>query len=171
MPCRWGSPWNCEALDAFSSATALRGRAGIPGPGRPSRFRPKRSPPLRRGKPSKSACNPAPPRRGAPGESHARGGGDALTGRALQPGWLVHTGQPPWWGAPVPPAVPGTRRRREARERSAVMAQSTALRDAAVDLQVVREFLERYFTIENEIKVLQQDKSASVRNSKAGALT
>jgi hypothetical protein len=35
------------------------------------------------------------------------------------------------------------------------MAQSTALRDAAVDLQVVREFLERYFTIENEIKVLQ----------------
>ena len=28
------------------------------------------------------------------------------------------------------------------------------------DLQVVREFLERYFTIENEIKVLQQDKSA-----------
>ena len=40
------------------------------------------------------------------------------------------------------------------------MAQSTALRDAAVDLQVVREFLERYFTIENDIKVLQQDKSA-----------
>ena len=40
------------------------------------------------------------------------------------------------------------------------MAQSTALRDAAVDLQVVRAFLERYFTIENEIKVLQQDKSA-----------
>jgi uncharacterized protein (UPF0335 family) len=40
------------------------------------------------------------------------------------------------------------------------MAQSTALRDAAVDLQVVRAFLERYFTIENAIKVLQQDKSA-----------
>ena len=40
------------------------------------------------------------------------------------------------------------------------MARSTALSDAAVDLQVVREFLERYFTIENEIKVLQQDKSA-----------
>jgi hypothetical protein len=34
------------------------------------------------------------------------------------------------------------------------MVQSTALRDAAVDLQVVRAFLERYFTIENEIKVL-----------------
>jgi uncharacterized protein (UPF0335 family) len=40
------------------------------------------------------------------------------------------------------------------------MAQSTALRDATVDLQVVHEFLERYCTIENEIKVLQHDKSA-----------
>jgi uncharacterized protein (UPF0335 family) len=40
------------------------------------------------------------------------------------------------------------------------MAQSTERSDVAVDLQVVREFLERYFTIENEIKVLQQDKSA-----------
>jgi uncharacterized protein (UPF0335 family) len=60
---------------------------------------------------------------------------------------------------PVPLVVPETRRRREARERSAVMAQSMALHEAAVDLQVVREFLERYFTIENEIKVLQQDKS------------
>ena len=40
------------------------------------------------------------------------------------------------------------------------MAQSTARPEAAVDLQMVREFLERYFTIENEIKVLQQDKSA-----------
>ncbi len=39
------------------------------------------------------------------------------------------------------------------------MAQSTELHDAAVNLQVVREFLERYFTIENEIKVLQHDKS------------
>jgi hypothetical protein len=39
------------------------------------------------------------------------------------------------------------------------MAQSTARPEAAVDLQMVREFLERYFTIENEIKVLQQDKS------------
>jgi uncharacterized protein (UPF0335 family) len=40
------------------------------------------------------------------------------------------------------------------------MAQSTELPDAAVDLQVVRAFLERYFAIENEIKMLQQDKSA-----------
>ena len=40
------------------------------------------------------------------------------------------------------------------------MAESTELPDTAVNLQVVREFLERYFTIENEIKVLQQDKSA-----------
>ena len=40
------------------------------------------------------------------------------------------------------------------------MAQSTALRDAAVDRQVVRAFLERSCTIENAIKVLQQDKSA-----------
>jgi uncharacterized protein (UPF0335 family) len=40
------------------------------------------------------------------------------------------------------------------------MAQSTEPRDTAVDLQVVREFLERYFTIENDMKVLQQDKSA-----------
>jgi uncharacterized protein (UPF0335 family) len=48
----------------------------------------------------------------------------------------------------------------QARERSRTMAQSTERSDVAVDLQVVREFLERYFTIENEIKVLQQDKSA-----------
>ena len=40
------------------------------------------------------------------------------------------------------------------------MAQSTARPEAVVDLQMVREFLERYFTIENDIKVLQQDKSA-----------
>jgi uncharacterized protein (UPF0335 family) len=38
------------------------------------------------------------------------------------------------------------------------MAQSTALRDAAVDLQVVRKFLERYY--DRERKGLQQDKSA-----------
>jgi len=31
------------------------------------------------------------------------------------------------------------------------MAQSTARPEAAVDLQMVREFLERYFTIENEL--------------------
>jgi uncharacterized protein (UPF0335 family) len=47
----------------------------------------------------------------------------------------------------------------KARERRGAMAQSTELHDAAVNLQVVREFLERYFTIENEIKVLQHDKS------------
>jgi uncharacterized protein (UPF0335 family) len=40
------------------------------------------------------------------------------------------------------------------------MAESADAYDAAVNLQVVREFLERYFTIENEMKVLQQDKSA-----------
>ena len=31
--------------------------------------------------------------------------------------------------------------------------------DAAFNLQLVRDFLERHFTIENEIKVLQQDKT------------
>ena len=40
------------------------------------------------------------------------------------------------------------------------MVQSTEPRDTAVDLHVVRAFLERYFTIENARKVLQQDKSA-----------
>jgi hypothetical protein len=35
------------------------------------------------------------------------------------------------------------------------MAHSTARRDAAVDFQVVRAFLERSFTIEDAIKVLQ----------------
>ena len=49
------------------------------------------------------------------------------------------------------------------------MAQSTARPEAAVDLQMVREFLERYFTIENEIKVLQQDKVRSATSSKPGA--
>jgi uncharacterized protein (UPF0335 family) len=48
----------------------------------------------------------------------------------------------------------------QARERSGVITQSTERSDAAVDLQGVREFLECYFTIENDIKVLQQDKSA-----------
>jgi uncharacterized protein (UPF0335 family) len=48
----------------------------------------------------------------------------------------------------------------QARERSEAMAQSTEPLETAVDLQVVREFLERYFTIENEMKVLQQDKTA-----------
>ena len=40
------------------------------------------------------------------------------------------------------------------------MAQSTARSETAMDLQMVRVFLERYFTLENEIKILQQDKSA-----------
>ena len=40
------------------------------------------------------------------------------------------------------------------------MAQSTAQSDVAVDLQVVREFLARYCTLEHDIKVLPQDKSA-----------
>src|SRR6266853_168812 len=44
----------------------------------------------------------------------------------------------------------------QARERREAMAQSTEPLDTAVDLQVVREFLERYFTTENEMKVLQQ---------------
>jgi uncharacterized protein (UPF0335 family) len=50
--------------------------------------------------------------------------------------------------------------REQARERRGMMAQSTAQPEAAVDLEIVREFLERYFAIENAIKVLQQDKSA-----------
>ena len=37
----------------------------------------------------------------------------------------------------------------------------------AFNLQLVREFLERYFTIENEIKLLQQDKS-ELRNEFKG---
>jgi uncharacterized protein (UPF0335 family) len=40
------------------------------------------------------------------------------------------------------------------------MAESAKLSDAAFNIQLVREFLEHYFTIDNEIKVLQQDKSA-----------
>jgi uncharacterized protein (UPF0335 family) len=39
------------------------------------------------------------------------------------------------------------------------MAESTEPHDAAFNIQLVREFLERHFTIENEIKLLQQDKS------------
>jgi uncharacterized protein (UPF0335 family) len=39
--------------------------------------------------------------------------------------------------------------------------------DTAFNLQLVREFLERYFTIENEIKLLQQDKS-ELRNEFKG---
>ena len=40
------------------------------------------------------------------------------------------------------------------------MAEQEAPRDAAFNMSLVREFLERHFTIENEIKLLQQDKSA-----------
>jgi uncharacterized protein (UPF0335 family) len=39
--------------------------------------------------------------------------------------------------------------------------------DTAFNLQLVREFLERYFTVENEIKLLQQDKS-ELRNEFKG---
>ena len=40
------------------------------------------------------------------------------------------------------------------------MAEFAESGDVAFDMQLVQEFLQRYFTIENEIKVLQQDKSA-----------
>jgi uncharacterized protein (UPF0335 family) len=40
------------------------------------------------------------------------------------------------------------------------MAEDTELSNGAFNMQLVREFLERHFTIENEIKLLQQDKSA-----------
>jgi uncharacterized protein (UPF0335 family) len=40
------------------------------------------------------------------------------------------------------------------------MAELVESGDVAFDMQLVQEFLQRYFTIENEIKVLQQDKSA-----------
>jgi uncharacterized protein (UPF0335 family) len=39
------------------------------------------------------------------------------------------------------------------------MAEMEEPRDAALNMQLVREFLERHFTIENEIKLLQHDKS------------
>ena len=65
-------------------------------------------------------------------------------------------------GAAHEPSIPLVVRitTQEAKERRGAMAQSTEPLETAVNLQVVREFLERYFTIENEIKVLQQDKSA-----------
>src|SRR5438093_851890 len=69
-------------------------------------------------------------------------------------GWLLGLAHP---GAPGHGAET---ERQQAREGRGVMAQSTARPEAAVDLQMVREFLEWYFTIENEIKALQQDKSA-----------
>jgi len=39
------------------------------------------------------------------------------------------------------------------------MAEDAELSNGAFNMQLVREFLERHFTIENEIKLLQQDKS------------
>jgi uncharacterized protein (UPF0335 family) len=47
------------------------------------------------------------------------------------------------------------------------MAEYTEPSDVAFNLQMVREFLERHFTIENEIKVLQQDKN-ELRNEFKG---
>ena len=55
-----------------------------------------------------------------------------------------------WWGC--------SRHRR--RGKGWARWPSPGAGDSAFDFQVVREFLERYFTIENEIKVLQHDKSA-----------
>jgi uncharacterized protein (UPF0335 family) len=40
------------------------------------------------------------------------------------------------------------------------MAEDAELSNGAFNMQLVREFLERHFTIENEIKLLQQDKTA-----------
>lgn len=39
------------------------------------------------------------------------------------------------------------------------MAEDVELSNGAFNMQLVREFLERHFTIESEIKLLQQDKS------------
>jgi uncharacterized protein (UPF0335 family) len=39
------------------------------------------------------------------------------------------------------------------------MTEDTESSEAAFNMQLVRDFLARYFTIENEIKLLQQDKS------------
>jgi uncharacterized protein (UPF0335 family) len=39
------------------------------------------------------------------------------------------------------------------------MTENIEADDAAFNMQLVRDFLTRYFTIENEIKLLQQDKS------------
>jgi uncharacterized protein (UPF0335 family) len=40
------------------------------------------------------------------------------------------------------------------------MAENAELSNGAFNMQLVREFLTRHFTIENEIKLLQQDKNA-----------
>ena len=47
------------------------------------------------------------------------------------------------------------------------MAEYAEPSDVAFDLQLVREFLERHFTIENEIRLLQQDKT-ELRNEFKG---
>ncbi len=47
------------------------------------------------------------------------------------------------------------------------MAEYAEAGDVAFNLQLVREFLEKHFTIENEIRVLQQDKS-ELRNEFKG---
>ena len=47
------------------------------------------------------------------------------------------------------------------------MAEYDEPSDAAFNLQLVREFLERHFTIENEIRLLQQDKT-ELRNEFKG---
>ena len=63
------------------------------------------------------------------------------------------------------------RRSHQQARKSEAMARSTEPLETAVDLQVVRAFLERYFTIENAVKVLQQDKAPSVMSAKAEAST
>ena len=40
------------------------------------------------------------------------------------------------------------------------MSENPEASAQAFSLELVREFLERYFTIENELRVLQQDKAA-----------
>jgi uncharacterized protein (UPF0335 family) len=40
------------------------------------------------------------------------------------------------------------------------MSESPEASEQAFSLELVREFLERYFTIENELRLLQQDKAA-----------
>ena len=52
-------------------------------------------------------------------------------------------------------------------ERTEDMAEYAEAGDVAFNLQLVREFLEKHFTIENEIRVLQQDKS-ELRNEFKG---
>ena len=65
------TPWAGEAVDlrglaVSTSATVSRGPDATPARGTPSRFRPKLSRSLRRGKPSRNGCNPAPRLRAGP---------------------------------------------------------------------------------------------------------